>query len=80
MRWTVGHTRRIDPGQDGEISHAAVVQIENGIEVRRVIVELTRSAADDGYRFDPAAAVQGFLDLEDPPGRLVVSTAGVSPA
>ena len=54
--------------------------MKQGDDERRITVELSGSAARSGHAFNPRDAVGGYLDDEDPPRHLIVTTDGVYPA
>ena len=80
MAWKVVTVRdaQSTPGRD--TVSAAVVQVERGSEERSILVELARTAATVGKTLDAREAVSEYLDDDDPPQLLTVTSNGVSPA
>jgi hypothetical protein len=80
MPWTVVGIGETESSSDRATASAAVVQVERDDEERRIVVELLDSADAAGKPLNAQEAVRNFLENDEPPKRLVVTTHGVSAA
>jgi hypothetical protein len=78
MPWRV--VRVEGRGIGSNTAAAGVVEIERGAEHRRIIVELSGSAEVSGHGLNARQAVHGYLNGDEPPQRLIITTNGVSAA
>lgn len=66
-----------DPGPDGrDCSHGANVYLRSETRRRKIAVWYARGAHESALR--PREAVREYLDLDDPPTAVLVTTTGVS--
>jgi len=80
MPWTVVGISETESSSDRATVSAAVVQVERDDEERRIVVELLDSADAAGKPLNAQEAVRNFLEDDEPPKRLVITTHGVSAA
>jgi hypothetical protein len=80
MAWRVVGVRSAESSPDRQTVTAAVVDVARAGEQREIIVELARTAAAAGKGLNAREAVRPFLQREEPPKRLIVTTHGVSAA
>jgi hypothetical protein len=83
MTWRVIETHSVGTSPDRDTVAAYLVTIERDGEQRRVMVELAGTAAIAGRTLDaPVAwdAVRDYLEDDDPPTHLIVTSAGIQPA
>jgi hypothetical protein len=78
VTWSVKSVRAVEPTAGADAAVASIVTLGRGDEERPVLVELARTASAAGVGFDPRDAVSKFLDDDEPPERLVVTTDGVA--
>jgi hypothetical protein len=76
MGWRVINVRSSDPTPGADTAAAAVVTIQRGDDTRQIIVELADSAAASGQSLNARTAVSEYLDSDEPPKRIIVTTDG----
>jgi hypothetical protein len=79
MAWRVVNVRSTESSPDRDTVSAALVEIERGSDTRRIVVELAGTADAVGKTLNAREAVKGYLDDDEPPRRLIITTYGVSP-
>jgi hypothetical protein len=79
MTWYVTLIESVEPDPSRDTVAAAVVQLARETETTRIIVELSRTAADSGITLDARVAVAPYLDEDHPPATLIVTSGGVQP-
>jgi N-methylhydantoinase B/oxoprolinase/acetone carboxylase alpha subunit len=79
MAWRVVDVHGADTSADRDTVEAALVSIERDGEERRIYVEFAGTAKAAGRSFNARTAVHDYLDDEDPPKHLIVTTTGVYP-
>jgi hypothetical protein len=78
VAWQVVNVRGAEPSPGRDTAVAAVVEVQRGGTARQILVELAETAQVAGHMLNARAAVREFLDHEDPPSHLIVTTHGVS--
>jgi hypothetical protein len=83
VTWRIVETHSVETSSDRDTVAAHLVTIERDDEQRRVMVELAGTAAVSGGTLDAPDAwvvVQEYLEDDDPPGHLIVTSTGAQPA
>jgi hypothetical protein len=80
MAWKVVGVRAAESSPERDAVAAAVVEVERAGEQREISVELASTAAAAGKSLNARDVVRHFLEREEPPKRLIVTTHGVSAA
>ncbi len=79
MTWENHGVRDAESSPDRDTVAAAVVDIERNGEQRRIVVELAGTAKAAGQSLNARQAVKDYLDDDEPPKRIIVTTYGTSP-
>jgi hypothetical protein len=79
VAWSVVRVRPVEPSPGRDAVAAAVVEIKQGEDERRITAELSGSASAAGITLDARDAVSRFLRAEEPPQRVIVTKTGVDP-
>lgn len=80
VMWRVVSVRSVEPSAGRDAVAAAVVEIKQGEDERRVTAELSGSASAAGLALNARDAVSRFLGDENPPARVIVTETGIGPA
>ena len=72
--------RETESSPDRDTVSAAVVDLERDGQERRIVIELAGTADSVGQTLNARDAVSAFLNEDEPPKRLIITTHGVSPA
>jgi hypothetical protein len=79
MAWDVANIRDAETSPDRDTVAAAFVMVTRGDEERNDYVEFAGTAAAAGRSFDPRSAVRDYLEDDEPPRHLIVTTTGSYP-
>jgi hypothetical protein len=78
MQWRITKAEGTESSPGRDTVAAAVVSVEHEGTERRIVVELSGTAANAGKTLNARDAVRSFLQNDEPPKRLIVTTHGVS--
>jgi hypothetical protein len=80
VTWRIAHVERANASPDRDTTDAALVHVKRGSQTRQITVELAAAAVTSGQSLDARKAVREYLDDDEPPLHLIVSSDGVFPA
>jgi hypothetical protein len=80
MAWSIDRSEIVETSTASarDVVQSQLVWVTRGEEVRRITFELKRQAAMAGRTLDPDDLAP-FLDADEPPLRVVVTSEGVTP-